>query len=77
MTFIRVSDEGELGRVPAKRTDAELNDGELLGGVLNLEVADVGAIELEGLAPGGAGDAAHLQVDGDEVRRRHVAPELR
>lgn len=53
-----------------------MNDGEPGGGVSDLEVADVGAIELEGLAPGGAGDAGHLEVDGDEVRGADVAPEI-
>lgn len=73
---IRVSNEWELGRVPAKGTNAELNDGELLRWVFHLQVPDVGAIELEGLAPRRARNAAHLQVYGNEIRRRHVAAKL-
>lgn len=71
-----MSYEGVGGRIPAEGADAELQDGELLGGVLDLEVAHVGAVELQGLAPGRAGDAAHLQVDGHEVRRPQVLLQL-
>lgn len=71
-----MSNKGVGGRVPAEGADAELQDGELLGGVLDLQVAHVGAVELQGLAPGRAGHAAHLQVDGHEVRRPHVPPQL-
>lgn len=71
-----MSDEGVGGRVPAEGADAELQDGKFLGGVLDLEVAHVGAVELQGLAPRRAGNAAHLQVDGHEVRRPHVQPQF-
>lgn len=74
---VRVSDEGVVRGIPAEGTDAELDDGKPASGVPDLEVPDIGAVELEGLAPGGAGDAGHLEVDGHEVRRTDMAPELR
>lgn len=63
--------------IPTEGTNAELNDGELGGGVSDFEVAHVGAVELEGLAPRSARHASHLEVDGDEVRRPHEPTELR
>lgn len=71
-----MSNEGVLGRVPAKGTDTELNDGELLGGVFDLEVAHIGAVELEGIAPRRAGDACHFEVDGDEIGGSNMAAKL-
>lgn len=65
-----------VGRIPAERADAELDDGELLGGVLDLEVVHIGAVELKGLAPRCAGNACHLQVDGHEVGGSHKASQL-
>lgn len=62
-----MSNEGSLGRVPAKGANAELKHGELLRRVLDLEVADVGAVELQGVPPRRAGDSGHLEVDGHEV----------
>lgn len=63
--------------IPTEGANAELKDGELGGGVSDFEVAHVGAVKLEGFAPGSAGDAAHLEVDGHEVRRSDVVTELR
>lgn len=54
--------------VPEEGADAELEDGEVGGGVAELEEAHVGAVTLEGFAPRRAGDAAHLGVHGDELR---------
>lgn len=62
-----MSNEEVLDRVPSEGANAELNDGELLGGVLDFEVANVVAVKVEGLSPGGAGNSGHFQVDGNEV----------
>lgn len=62
--------------VPSEGANAELNDGEFLGGVFDLQILDIGAVKLERLAPGRAGDPRHLQVYGDEVGFPHVAPQL-
>ena len=71
-----MSDEGLLRAVPSERTDAELDDGELFGGVFGLEVANVEAVALQGLSPRGAGDAGHLEVDRHEVRVSDEASEV-
>lgn len=73
---VRVGDEGGLGGVPAEGADAELQGGEALRGVAELEVADVGAVELEGVPPRRARDAAHLQVEPHEVRVAHPRAQL-
>lgn len=62
-----MSNEELFDRVPPEGANAELNDGELLGGVLDFEVPNVVAVKLEGLSPGGAGNPGHFQVDGNEV----------
>lgn len=62
--------------VPSEGANAELNDGEFLGGVFDLQIQDIGAVKLERLAPGRAGDPRHLQVYGDEVGFSHVPPQL-
>lgn len=71
-----MGNEGGLDGVPAEGADAELQHGEALGGVAELEVPDVGAVELEGVPPRGAGDAAHLQVDPHERGVAHPRPQL-
>lgn len=75
--IVRVRDEGVLKWVPSEGTDAELDDGEFLGGVFNFEIPDIEAVKLEGLPPGRAGYARHLQVDCHEVRGTHVRPKIR
>lgn len=70
-----MSDEAELLRIPAEGTHAELDDGELLGRILDLQVPDVVAVELERLPPRGARDPGHLEVDRHEVRRRDMVPQ--
>lgn len=67
--------EGGGGGVPAEGADAELDDGEAAGGVPELEVADVGAVELEGVPPGRGRHARHLQIHRHEVRFPHPRPE--
>lgn len=62
-----MGDEGLLEWVPAKGGYTELNDGELLGGIFYLEVANIESIKLEGVAPRRAGDAGHFEVDGNEI----------
>lgn len=62
--------------IPAERTDAELNDGELLGGIFGLEVPNIESVEFEGLAPWSAGDAGHLKIDGDEIGSADMAFQL-
>lgn len=62
--------------IPAERTNAELNNGELLGRVFDFEITNVESVELERLSPRSAGDSGHLQVDGDEVGVSNVAPEI-
>lgn len=42
-----MSDEGLLVRIPPEGTNAELNDGELLGGVLNFQVANIIPVVIE------------------------------
>lgn len=69
--------EGVVGGIPTEGANAELNDGELGGGVTDLQVPHVGAVERQGLAPRSARHAGHLEVDGHEVRRPDMAPELR
>lgn len=73
---VRISDEGLFGRVPSEGADAELNDGELLSRVLDLEVTHIRAVELERIAPRRAGHAGHLEVDGHEVRGSDMATQL-
>ena len=69
--------EGEALRVPAEGTNSELNDGELLSGVLDFEIKDVGAVRIERLPPRRARQAGHLQVDGYEVGSSDMALQLR
>lgn len=69
--------EGVVGGIPTEGANAELNDGELGGGVSDLQVPHVGAVELKQLAPRSARHAGHLEVDGHEVRTPDVVPELR
>lgn len=69
--------EGVVGGIPTEGANAELNDGELGGGVTDLQVPHVGAVERQGLAPRSARHAGHLEVDGHEVRTPDVVPELR
>lgn len=69
--------EGVVGGIPTEGANAELNDGELGGGVSDLQVPHVGAVELQQLAPRSARHAGHLEVDGHEVRTPDVVPELR
>ena len=66
-----------VGRFPSEGTDAELDDGELVRGVPDLQVPYIGPVELERLPPRGAGDAGHLEVDGHEVGGTDMVPELR
>lgn len=42
-----MSNERVILRVPAKGADTELYDSEFLGGVFDLEVPDIGPVELE------------------------------
>lgn len=70
-----MTDEGLLEWVPAKGADTELNDGELLGGIFDFEVANVESIKLEGVAPRRAGDAGHFEVDGNEIGGLDVVAE--
>jgi hypothetical protein len=72
----RVGDECGLGGVPSEGADAELQGSESLHGVAELEVAHVGAAELEGVPPRRAGDAAHLQVDPHERGLPHAHPQF-
>lgn len=60
-------EKGFLVRVPTERTNAELNNGELLGGVLNFEVTNIISVEVEGISPRSAGYSGHFQIDGDEI----------
>lgn len=72
---MRVSDETELLRIPAEGTHAELDYGELLGRVLDLQVPDIVAVELERLPPRGARDSGHLEVDRHVIRRPDMFPQ--
>lgn len=72
----RISNERMLRGVPAEGTDTELDDGELINGIFDLEVANIGAVELEGLPPWSAGDSGHFEVNGDEVRGSDMVAEL-
>lgn len=63
--------------VPSEGANAELNDGEFLGRIFDLQILDIRAVEFKALAPRRTGDPRHLQVDGDEVGFPHVAPQLR
>lgn len=60
-------DKGVVDWVPSEGANTELNDGELLSGVFDFEVTDVITVEIEGFAPGRAGDAGHFEVDCDEI----------
>lgn len=71
-----MSNEGLLMGIPAEGADAQLNDGEFVSGVFNFEILNIKAVELQGLPPGGAGDAGHFQVDGDKVGVSDVTPEV-
>ena len=71
-----MSNEGFSLRVPTEGGNAELNDGELFGGIFDLEVPNIGAVELEGFPPGGCGNAGHLQIDGYEIGGADVSSEL-
>ena len=51
----------------AEKTDAELNDGKLPGGIFGFEVPNIESVEFEGLAPWSSSDAIHLKIDGDEI----------
>lgn len=61
-----MSNEGLLRSVPTEGTDTKLNDSKFLSRVFDFEVTNVEAVELERLAPGGAGDARHFEVHGHE-----------
>lgn len=63
--------------VPAEGTNAELKNGEFVGGVFDFEVANIEAVEVEGFSPGGAGDAGHLKVNRHEIGVTDVVSELR
>ena len=71
-----MGDEGGLGGVPSEGANAELQGGEPLRGVAELEVPHVVAVELEGVPPGRARDAAHLQVEPHERGLPHAPPQL-
>lgn len=64
---LRIGKKGTTGRIPTEGADTELNDGELLSGVLNLEVPHIGAVELKAFTPRGARHSGHLKVDRHEV----------
>lgn len=72
----RISNEQLLRGIPAEGADTELDDGELLCRILDLEVANIGAVKLEGLSPRGTGDSSHFKVNGDEVRGSDMVAEL-
>lgn len=72
----RVGDEGGFGGVPSEGADAELQGGEPLRRVAELEVPHVVAVELEGVPPGSTRDAAHLQVKPHERGLPHALPQL-
>lgn len=71
-----MGNKGVTMRVPSKGANAELNDGEFVGGILNLQILDIGSVESEGLSPGSAGHPRHLQVDCNEVGFPDVAAQL-
>ena len=62
-----MSNKRALGRIPSKRTDPNLNDGEFLGRIFHLQVPNIGPIKLERLPPRRARDAGHLEIDRHEI----------
>lgn len=73
---LRVGNKGAGVSVPSEGANAELNDGEFLGGIFNLQVLDIGPVKVEGVSPRRTGDPRHLQVYWDEVGFPHMPPQL-
>ena len=71
-----MSNKRFLRSIPTKRAYSELNHGEFLRRIFDLQVPDVGAVEFQRLPPRCARDAGHLEVDGDEVSRSDMAAEV-
>lgn len=66
----------KIGRTYGERTDCELKQLELLGGVLGLEIGRFGGVEGQDSLPRGGERARLLQRDGHEVGGGYVVLDL-
>ncbi|KAH0655786.1 hypothetical protein KY285_030668 [Solanum tuberosum] len=66
---LRMGDKRLLVRVPSERTNTEMNHSELLGKVLNFEVANIILVVIELFSPRCAGNSGHYQINSYEIAR--------